>query len=108
LPTDITHGSMSGGPKLTRSASFMLRTAAGDAIRVTRYGIRDDGPRASECTIFRNESEYLSRNMIRAAVSATIAEWGLSYVDQMVRSSNPDFVFCRRAFGVSAGVSDED
>ncbi|RXZ84173.1 hypothetical protein EBB07_03595 [Paenibacillaceae bacterium] len=85
--------------------NLVLRTAAGDAVWVTWSGIRDDGLKAWECTIFRNESQHLSSD-IRAAVNATLAEWGqpppdgiITYVDQSkVRSSNPGFCFLSAGF----------
>lgn len=91
-----------GHPMFTRPGrNLVLRTARGDAVWVTWQGIRDDGLRAWECTIFRNESQHLSSDMIRDAAKATISEWGepppdgiITYVDQSkVRSSNPGFCF---------------
>jgi len=96
-----------GSPQFCRPGrNLVLRTAAGDAVWVTWAGIRDDGLQAWECTIFRNESQYLSRDMVRAAVAATISEWGqpppngiITYVDQSkVRSSNPGFCFLSAGF----------
>lgn len=96
-----------GAPMFTRPGrNLVLRTAAGDAVWVTWSGIRDDGLRAWECTIFRNESSHLSSDLIRSAVAATISEWGqpppdgiITYVDQSkVRSSNPGFCFLKAGF----------
>lgn len=96
-----------GAPMFTRPGhNLVLRTAAADAVWVTWSGIRDDGLQAWECTIFRNESEYLSSGMIQSAVAATLAEWGepppdgiITYVDQSrVRSSNPGFCFLSAGF----------
>ncbi|QGQ97078.1 hypothetical protein EHS13_20390 [Paenibacillus psychroresistens] len=96
-----------GHPMFTRPGrNLVLRTADGMATWVTWKGIRDDGLDAFECTIFRNESANLSSDMIRSAVAATIAEWGLppkdgiiTYVDQSkVRSSNPGFCFIKAGF----------
>lgn len=86
--------------------NLVLRTPVGDAVWVTWSGIRDDGLQAWECTIFRNESSNLSSDMIRAAVTATIAEWGqpppdgiITYVDKSkVRSRNPGFCFLSAGF----------
>lgn len=83
--------------------NLVLRTAAGDAVWVTWDGIRDDGLRAWECTIFRNESLATSSGMIREAVAATLAEWGspppdglITYVDAAaIRSMNPGCCFKR-------------
>lgn len=96
-----------GHPMFTRlGRNIVLRTAAGDAVWVTWLGIRDDGLQAWECTMFRNESPHLSSDMIRAAITATISEWGqppsdgiITYVDQSkVRSSNPGFCFLSAGF----------
>ena len=96
-----------GAPMFTRPGrNLVLRTARGDAVWVTWQGIRDDGLRAWECAIFRNENQHLSSVMIRAAVEATIAEWGqpppdgiITYVDSSkVRSANPGFCFLSAGF----------
>jgi len=91
-----------GHPMFTRPGrNLVLRTAEGDATWVTWSGVRDDGMDAWECTIFRNESGHRSSDMIRAAVAATVAEWGsppadgiITYVDAgKVRSANPGCCF---------------
>ncbi|MEK3849889.1 MULTISPECIES: hypothetical protein [Paenibacillus] len=91
-----------GSPQFCRPGrNLVLRTAAGDAVWVSWAGIRDDGLKAWECTIFRNESSLRSSDMIQAAVSATYAEWGqpphdglITYVDgSKVRSINPGCCF---------------
>lgn len=96
-----------GSPQFCRPGrNLVLRTAPGDAVWVTWSGIRDDGLQAWECAIFRNESNHLSSDMIRAAVEATYIEWGqpppdgiITYVDQSkVRSSNPGFCFLKAGF----------
>lgn len=96
-----------GSPQFCRPGrNLVLRTATGNAVWVTWSGIRDDGLLAWECTIFRNESTYLSSDMIRIAVAATIDEWGqpppdgiITYVDQLkVRSSNPGYYFLSAGF----------
>ncbi|MFB5761130.1 hypothetical protein [Paenibacillus medicaginis] len=93
-----------GHPMFTRPGrNLVLRTADGSAVWVTWSGVRDDGLNAWECTIFRNESGLLSSDMIHAAVTATIAEWGtpppdgiITYVDaSKVRSINPGCCFKR-------------
>lgn len=95
-----------GHPMFTRPGrNLVLRTPGADAVWVTWSGIRDDGLDAWECTIFRNESCALSSDMIRAAVRATVSEWGqppkdgiVTYVDATaIRSSNPGC--CFRAAG---------
>lgn len=96
-----------GHPMFTRPGrNLVLRTAEGDAVWVTWQGIRDDGFQAWECTIFRNESKYLSSDMIRHAIKATVSEWGkppedgiITYVDHSkVRSTNPGFCFLKAGF----------
>ncbi|MCY9690588.1 hypothetical protein M5W70_18360 [Paenibacillus larvae] len=91
-----------GHPMFTRPGrNLVLRTALGNAVWVTWSGIRDDGLDAWECTIFRNETHYLSSNLIRSAVEATIAEWGtppvdgiITYVDpKKINSMNPGCCF---------------
>jgi hypothetical protein len=96
-----------GHPMFTRPGrNLVLRNAEGSATWVTWKGIRDDGLDAVECTIFHNESNQLSSDMIRDAISATYAEWGdppkdgiITYVNQSkVRSSNPGFCFLKAGF----------
>ncbi|WP_052098089.1 hypothetical protein [Paenibacillus stellifer] len=98
-----------GALQFTRPGdNLVLRTPLGNAFWVTWRGIRDDGLDAWECTHFRNEapSMYLSSNMIRAAVAATLAEWGppppdgiITYVDaDKVRSRNPGCCFKAAGF----------
>ncbi|OMG48435.1 hypothetical protein BK140_16775 [Paenibacillus macerans] len=93
-----------GALQFTRPGqNLVLRTADGSAVWVTWNGIRDDGLKAWECTIFRNEAPelYLSSDMIRAAVAATHAEWGkpptdgiITYVDATkIYSPNPGYCF---------------
>lgn len=93
-----------GARQFTRPGrNLVLRTEIADAVWVTWSGIRDDGIDAWECTIFRNESAYLSSDLIREAVEITIREWGqpptdgiITYVDQTkVRSVNPGFCFLK-------------
>lgn len=81
--------------------NLVLRTSSGDAVWVTWSGIRDDGLKAYECTIFRNESGYRSSKLIHHAVAATLGEWGefpigglITYVDaNKIKSTNPGFCF---------------
>src|SRR5690606_32667924 len=96
-----------GDPQFCRPGrNLVLRTAHGDAVWVTWHGIRDDGMKAWECTIFRNESGNLSSEMVKQAIAATIGEWGtpardgiITYVDQSkVRSLNPGFCFKMAGF----------
>ncbi|MEX2462042.1 MAG: hypothetical protein WD469_12250 [Paenibacillaceae bacterium] len=91
-----------GHPMFTRPGkNLVLRTSSGDAVWVTWSGIRDDGLKAYECTIFRNESGYRSSKLIHHAVAATLGEWGefpigglITYVDaNKIKSTNPGFCF---------------
>lgn len=85
---------------------MVLRTAYADAVWVTWKGIRDDGLDSLECTIFRNESQFLSSDMIKDAINATIDKWGdlpqdglITYVDESkFRSKNPGFCFLMAGF----------
>ncbi|MGG4439228.1 hypothetical protein [Brevibacillus fortis] len=43
---------------------------------VTWHGIRDDGWDAWECTIFRNEGDYLSSHLVVMALGITRHLWG--------------------------------
>lgn len=56
--------------------NLVLRTPTADAVWVTWKGIRDDGLDALECTIFRNESQHISSDMIKYAIIASIDKWG--------------------------------
>jgi hypothetical protein len=88
-----------------------LITAAGDAGWVTSWplhaytmhGLGD----AWICTLFRNESEHLSSELICEAVAATRAEWGapppggtLTFVDasKIRRKRDPGRCFLRAGF----------
>lgn len=70
--------------------NLVLRTALGDAAWVTWQGIRDDGLQAWECTIFRNESEYLSSELIREAIEITVEYWGKPPRDGIITTVNPN------------------
>jgi hypothetical protein len=70
--------------------NIVLRTALGDAVWVTWQGIRDDGLEAWECTIFRNESEYLSSELIREAIEITIECWGKLPADGIITTVDPN------------------
>lgn len=91
-----------GHPQFCRPGrKLVLRTPDGNAVWVTWKGIRKDGLDALECTIFRNESEYLSSEMIKEALIATVAEWGalprdglITYVNEAkIKSDNPGCCF---------------
>jgi hypothetical protein len=86
--------------------NIVMRTAMGDAVWVTWQGIRDDGYDAWECTIFRNESEYLSSDLIKEAVTMTIEVWGKLPMDGIIttvdsnkiKSKNPGYCFKKAGF----------
>lgn len=66
-----------GSPQFCRPGrNLVLRAKDGNAVWVTWSGIRDDGLDAWECTIFRNESDHRSSDLIREAVEITLQEWG--------------------------------
>lgn len=82
----------------------MLRTVDAKALWVTWSGIRDDGLEAYECSIFRNESDHLSSELIKWAIFATVCEWSgdiprdgfITYVnEQKVNSEIPGYCFKR-------------
>lgn len=85
---------------------MVLKTPEADAVWVTWKGIRDDGLNALECTIFRNESQHLSSDMIKYALTATIDTWGglpqdglITYVDKSkVQSNTQGFGFLIAGF----------
>lgn len=81
--------------------NLVLRTQNCDALWVSWQGIRDDGFDAWECTIFRNESNILSSQLIEEAIKITIKKWGLMPKDGMItyvkpkaiQSINPGYCF---------------
>jgi len=77
--------------------NLVLRTAAGDAVWVVWFGIRDDGFQAFEITIFRNESSHLSSELIKWALYATYKEWGKPPKDGIITYVNPKKVGSRNA-----------
>lgn len=77
---------------------IVLRTAKGDAMFVWRKFIDRSGQQGINCAVFRNESPYLSSELIRQADAVADLVWPCrrhySYVDpQKVRSSNPGYSF---------------
>jgi hypothetical protein len=93
-----------GAARFTRPGkNLVLRTAEGDAVWATWYGkYRKDNLDACECTIFRNESSYLSSYLIAYACLASFLQAGegnlkdgiITYVDDSkVNSVNPGFSF---------------
>lgn len=94
--------------------NMVLTTKDQDAVWVTWSGIRDDGYNAYECSIFRNESEHLSSELIEHAINATIDILGNPPPDGMITfvqpnkiaSRNPGYCFKLAGFK-SAGKSKE-
>lgn len=90
-----------GAARFTRPGkNIVLRTPKGDAIWASWIGkFRRDGLDAYECTIFRNESEYMSSYLIALASLITFSEGHkkdgiITYVDERkVKSINPGFCF---------------
>lgn len=76
----------------------VLRTAGGDAVFGWRKFIDDSGEEGVNCAVFRNESDYRSSDLIRAADAIADCLWPhqrhYTYVDpKNVRSTNPGFCF---------------
>ncbi len=95
-----------GNKQWTRPGrNLVLRTADAKAIWVSWGGkFRDDGLEAYECSVFRNESEYTSSELIKWAIFATVCEWGgdipkdgfITYVNaEKVNSEIPGYCFKR-------------
>lgn len=66
--------------------TMILRSAEGDVVFGWLWqGKRDDGERGHNCSIFRNESDRLSSDIILEAERIVVAEWGTSrgftYID---------------------------
>jgi hypothetical protein len=84
--------------------NIVLGTSDGKAVWVSwrpKPGIkRMDGLDAIECTLFRNEGESLSSDLIQEAVALTVDAWGwppdglLTYIDaSAIQSRNPGYCF---------------
>ncbi|MEF3304170.1 hypothetical protein [Paenibacillus sp. GYB003] len=88
--------------------NLVLRTVEGNAVWVTWHSeYRKDGLEAWENTLFRNESSYLSSDLIKWAIFATICEWGdrlprdgiITYVQaSAVKSTNPGCCYLNSGF----------
>lgn len=98
-----------GHPMFTRPGkNLVLRTADAKAVWVTWSGIRDDGLDAWECTIFRNETDIISSELIKEAVTATLERWGtppkdgiITYVwAEKVNSVNPGYCYKKAGWKV--------
>jgi len=101
-----------GATQFTRPGeNLVLRTADGEALFVSwrsKHPRKDGYGYAYECTIFRNESphKYLSSDLIKWAVHATVQEWGgfpgdgfITYVSPTaVKNENPGFCFEKANF----------
>jgi len=65
--------------------NLVLLGQDGKALWVTWQGIRDDRfENAWECTMFRNESSYISSHLIMLAIGITVGEWGEPPSDGMI------------------------
>lgn len=64
--------------------NLVLLTEDEKALWVTWNGIRDDGWDAWECTLFRNEGNYLSSHLIVLALGITRHLWGEPPADGMI------------------------
>ncbi|MEK5183373.1 hypothetical protein [Paenibacillus sp. FSL P4-0288] len=97
-----------GASQFTRPGdNLVLRTQCGDAVWVSWYSNKRDDEFIDviECTIFRNESEYLSSDLVKWAIYASIQKWGIpkegfiTFVkDSAVRSSNPGANYQKAGF----------
>ncbi|KQN96837.1 hypothetical protein [Paenibacillus sp. Leaf72] len=99
-----------GSPHFTRPGkrNLVLRTAEGDAVWVSYYGEwRKDGLDAWENSLFRNESSYMSSDLVKWAIFATYCEWGsqlpkdgyITYVkSSALRSDNPGCNYLNAGF----------
>jgi transposase len=78
---------------------IVLRTDGGDAVFVWRQSqFRSDGQEGVECTLFRNESQTLSSQLVRQADAIADHCWPgerhYTFVNpEAVRSSNPGYCF---------------
>jgi hypothetical protein len=80
--------------------TMVLRSAAGDVVFGWLWQQkRDDGQAGYNCSIFRNESEWLSSAIILEAEKRVIAEWGanrgFTYIDpeSISNKRNPGYCF---------------
>jgi hypothetical protein len=77
-----------------------LRTASGDAVWSSSAPFAEytkhAWPGAWECSTFRNESDWLSSELIREAVAATLHAWGEPPPLGMVTFVNPAMVRHKR------------
>lgn len=79
-----------GTSQFTRPGyNLVLLSEEEDALWVTWRGIRDDGWDAWECTMFRNEGQYLSSHLIVLALGITRAQWGEPPKDGIITYVGP-------------------
>ncbi len=89
----------------------VLRTPAGDAFWITSWPfaeyVKHAWPGAWVCSAFRNESDHLSSELVREALSATLAIWPeppelgmVTFVnaDKVRRKRDPGRCFLRAGF----------
>jgi hypothetical protein len=90
---------------------LVLLTPAADALWITSWPlagyVKHAWPGAWVCSCFRNESDWLSSDLIRAAVAATVARWPeppalgmVTFVDaaKVRRKRDPGRCFLRAGF----------
>jgi len=105
-----SRGSPGSDQFMPSGRTIVLLTGRADAVWGTSWQVGDgvlwathDWPLAWNCSIFRNEGDDLSSDLIREAVAATSALWGapleqgfVSFVDaSRIRSTNPGYCFLR-------------
>jgi len=79
---------------------IVLRTMAGDAMFVWRKFIDASGQRGINCSVFRNESQWQSSELIRQADRVADFAWPgerhYTYVRaEAIRSANPGFCYLK-------------
>lgn len=77
---------------------IVLRTWEGDAVFVWNKCINDNGQQGINCTIFRNESQYQSSELIRQADAIAFEAWPserhFTYINaSKIKSTNAGFCF---------------
>lgn len=90
---------------------LVLRTSDARAVFAWRKFIDDSGQQGVNCAVFRNESGYLSSELIRQADAIADVVWPhcrhYTYVNgQKIASANPGFCFLKagwRRCGVTKG-----
>lgn len=82
-------------------AKVVLRTAGGHAFWVSLFQLPEftdhAWPGAWQCSAFRNESRWLSSELIWEALEATVAAWGQPPAEGMITFVDPEATRHRRS-----------